>query len=136
MKYFSINELCHSSRGKAEGIKNIPSEIEKKNLESLINNLLDPVREEYGEPIYVNSGYRCDKLNKLVGGVPSSHHRLGTCADITTGSYEGNKKLFDIIKDGAKNGKWSFRQLIDEKNLSWIHVEYKENDNKEQILKL
>lgn len=136
MKYFSINELCHSSRGKAEGIKNIPSEIEENNLKLLINNLLDPVREEYGEPIYVNSGYRCDRLNRLVGGVPSSHHRLGTCADITTGTREGNKKLFDIIKNGAEQGKWKFRQLIDEKDLSWIHVEYKENDNKMQILKL
>lgn len=131
-KYFSLDELCHSDTAKSKGIDNTPSEEVKKNLEALIENVLDPLREAYGKPIYVNSGYRCPALNKVVGGVSTSEHQSGRAADIDTHDYEENKKLFKLIQEL----NLPFRQLIDESNLSWVHVSYNPNDIKRQVLKL
>lgn len=132
MKYFTISELCKSDTAKARGIDNTPTEEVKRNLEALINNVLDPLREAYGKPIYVNSGYRCPKLNKAVGGVSTSEHLTGRAADIDTRTYGGNKKLFKL----AQELNLPFRQLIDESNLSWVHISYNAKDIKRQVLKL
>lgn len=131
-KYFTIDELCHSDTANARGIDNTPTEEVKENLQALIDNVLDPLREAYGKPIYVNSGYRCPALNKAVGGVSNSEHRTGNAADIDTNSYSENKKLFEL----AQKLNLPFRQLIDESNLSWVHISYNSNDIKRQVLKL
>lgn len=131
-KYFTINELCKSDTANARGIDNTPTDKIKENLEALIENVLDPLREAYGKPIYVNSGYRCPELNKAVGGVSTSEHQSGRAADIDTHDYEENKKLFKLIQEL----NLPFRQLIDESNLSWVHVSYNPNDIKRQVLKL
>lgn len=85
----------------------------------------------YGKPIYVNSGYRSEALNKAVGGSSTSQHRLGMAADIDTHTREGNIELFNLI---AKN--LSFDQLIDEKDYSWIHVSFDPKRLRNQILHL
>ena len=85
----------------------------------------------YGKPIYVNSGYRSEALNKAVGGSKTSQHVLGMAADIDTRTREGNIELFDLI---AKN--LSFDQLIDEKDYSWIHVSFDPKRLRNQILHL
>lgn len=131
-KYFTINELCKSDTANARGIDNTPTDEIKENLEALIENVLDPLREAYGKPIYINSGYRCPELNKAVGGVSTSEHQSGRAADIDTHDYEENKKLFKLIQEL----NLPFRQLIDESNLSWVHVSYNPNDIKRQVLKL
>lgn len=132
MKHFTIEELCHSDTANARGIDNTPTEEVKENLQELIENVLDPLREAYGKPIYVNSGYRCPALNKAVGGVSTSEHQSGRAADIDTHDYNENKKLFEL----AQELNLPFRQLIDESNLSWVHISYNPNDIKRQVLKL
>lgn len=132
MKHFTIEELCHSDTANARGIDNTPTEEVEENLKSLIENVLDPLREAYGKPIYVNSGYRCPALNKAVGGVSTSEHQSGRAADIDTHDYNENKKLFEL----AQELNLPFRQLIDESNLSWVHISYNPNDIKRQVLKL
>lgn len=131
MKYFTIKELCKSSTATAKGIDNSPNSEIVKNLEQLIDNILDPLRERYGKPITVNSGYRCPELNKAVGGSKTSQHMKGLAADITVGSPKKNKVLFDLIKEMDL----PFDQLIDEKKLSWVHVSYSTTPRK-QILYL
>lgn len=131
MKYFTIEEMIKSDTAKAKGIDNTPSKEVIDNLIKLIEAVLDPLREWYGSVIYVNSGYRCEALNKAVGGSKTSSHMTGCAADIDTNSKEENKKLFDYIKDNLE-----FDQLIDEKNLSWIHVSFRENNNRKQVLYL
>ena len=74
MKHFTIGELCASTTADARGIKNTPMLQETGNLKALADNVLDPLREWYGKPIYVNSGYRCPQLNRMVGGKPTSQH--------------------------------------------------------------
>ncbi|WP_455671703.1 D-Ala-D-Ala carboxypeptidase family metallohydrolase [Phocaeicola sp.] len=131
MKYFTIKELSHSDTALSRGIDNYPTAEAISNLTALVNNVLDPLREKYGKPIRVSSGYRSAILNRSVNGATSSQHRRGEAADITVGSKEGNKMLFDIIKK-----ELIFDQLIDEKNFSWVHVSFREGSNRKQVIKL
>lgn len=102
MKYFSISELIHSDKAKELHIDNTPFSLTIiDNLTNLTENLLDPIREAWGKPLHVNSGYRCPALNKAVGGKPTSQHLKGEAADITTGSKAENKKLFEMIKESG-----------------------------------
>ncbi len=117
MKYFSIKELCCSAKAEKLGVDNTPTDKAVENMTRLINVVLDPLREAYGQPITVNSGYRSPALNKEVGGVKSSQHLTGEAADITVGSKEENKWLFEYIRDNLP-----YDQLIDEYDYSWVHV--------------
>lgn len=117
MKYFTIAELCNSDTADRRGIINrLPKEY-LQNVQGLINHLLDPLREWYGKPIYVNSGYRCPELNKAVGGVENSFHVSGCAADIDARSYEENKKLFAFIR-----AHLPFTELGWEGGGKWVHV--------------
>lgn len=131
MKYFTIKELCKSATALQKGINNSPNSEVIKNLELLVANVLDPLREKYGKPIRVNGAYRCPELNKAVGGSKTSQHMTGQAADITVGSPDNNKKLFNLIIEM----NLPFDQLIDEKNFRWIHVSYS-NKHRKQILHL
>lgn len=131
MKYFTITELSKSSTAAQKGIDNTPNPDVIKNLESLVEHILDPLREKFGKPITVNSGYRCPALNKAVGGSKTSHHMTGLAADITGGSVARNRILFSLIQELDL----PFDQLIDEKNYKWIHVSFSEKPRK-QILHL
>lgn len=131
MKYFTLKELTSSTTATAKGIDNTPTPEVEKNLTLLVENVLDPLREIYGKPITVNSGYRCPELNKAVGGSKTSDHVKGFAADITGGSKEENERIFNIIKHN-----FHFKQLIDEKGFSWVHVSYDPSNLKNQILKL
>ena len=131
MKHFTIKELSHSDTALAKGIDNFPTAEAISNLIKLVDNVLDPLREKYGKPIRVSSGYRSAILNRSVNGATSSQHRLGEAADIPTGSKDENRKLFEIIKN-----ELLFDQLIDEKNFSWVHVSFREGRNRKQVLKL
>lgn len=133
MKYFTIAELTKSSTAKRKGIDNTPTESVKKNLELLVEKILDPLREAWGAPIIVSSGYRCPKLNRAVGGATASQHMLGQAADIHTVSDKpaDNKKLFELIK----SLKLPFDQLINEYGYNWVHVSYGPR-NRRQVLKI
>lgn len=120
MKYFTIRELTHSNTAVAKGIDNTPTAEVEKNLQALIEHVLDPLREAYGKPIKVNSGYRSPKLNKVLGGVANSQHQYGYAADITAGSREGNKVLWNL----AQKLKLPFDQNIDEYGYKWVHISY------------
>ena len=130
-KYFSIGELTRSSVARQEGIDNTPPPDAEMRLNRLIDRLLDPLRERWGGPITVTSGFRSPRLNDAVGGVPSSQHVKGEAADITVGSPEDNRKLFELIRTSGL----AFDQLIDERSYAWIHVSYSA-ENRCQILHL
>ena len=136
MKYFTIAELTRSETAQRKGIVNEPDGMERAALERLVDNVLDPIRQVWGKPILVNSGFRCRELNAAVGGVATSQHLKGEAADIRDASGD-NKGLFELIKDMGRKGLINFDQLIDESNLTWIHVSYRPHgDNRNQILKL
>lgn len=132
MKYFTIAELCKSETADRLGIDNRCKKEHVYNMTALVDNVLDPLREAYGKPIQVNSGFRCLALNKAVKGSATSDHMTGRAADITGGSPKENKRLFYLIQELGL----PFKQLIDEKNFSWIHVSYDGRNIKKQVLKL
>ena len=114
--------MTKSATAQRKGINNDPSIQVCHSLTALIEKVLDPLREAYGKPIIVTSGYRCEKLNKAVGGAASSQHVKGEAADIRSvqDTPEENKKLFDLI---VKLGL-PFDQLINEYNYDWVHVSF------------
>ena len=124
MIYFTIQELTASATALREGIDNRPSKCAYHLLHVLVDQLLDPIREAWGEPIVVSSGYRCKQLNALVGGVKNSHHILGCAADIIAGNRADHRKLFKMIQKMQQEGRIKFTQLILEGNGRWIHISY------------
>lgn len=131
MKYFTLKELTRSSTAEAKKLDNTPDKTAEANLTKLVDNVLDPLREMYGKPIVVTSGYRSKAVNNSVNGATSSQHALGEAADISIGSKEENKKLFNLIKDNLP-----FDQLINEYDYSWVHVSYREGRLRKQILNI
>ena len=136
MKYFTISELCKSTTADAFNINNQPTPDIVDNLEILINECLDKIRETFGKPIYVNSGFRCKELNNKVKGSKTSHHLYGKAADITLKSKKLTKVLFNLIQDMIKSGTLKCTQLIDEYSYQWIHISYDKDNLKCQILHL
>ena len=118
-KNFTIEEMIYSKTAEIKGIDNVPLFPEKDNLKNLCTNILQPIRDALNMPIIVTSGYRCDSLNRAVHGSKNSQHIKGEAADIKCRDMQ---KLWDICLDLIKNGDIEVGQLINEKNLSWIHI--------------
>lgn len=95
----------------------------RENIRALVDNVLDPARRKLGKPVFVNSGYRCEKHNAEVGGVKNSQHMKGEAADI---HCEDNCRLAEIIE---QNGRYD--QLIyylnKDGSIRFIHVSWKRN---------
>lgn len=131
MKHFTIKELCRSTTASLLGIDNTPPASAVRSLQELVDKVLDPLREAWGGPIRVNSGYRCPELNKLVGGTPTSQHQRGEAADITVGTPARNRRLLDLIK----RLDLPVDQCIDEKGCRWIHVSHRRGRNRRLYMK-
>ena len=132
-KYFTIHEMCRSLKAQELGIVNAPNKAQQDDIENFIDVILDPIREAWGKPITVSSGFRNKAVNEAVGGVSNSHHQFknGYCAsDITVGSIHDNKRLYNLIR----KLDLPICQCIDEYNYSWIHVSYHPNDIRKQYL--
>lgn len=123
-KNFTLEEMLRSSTADKKGIDNTPSKEVKANLRELCEKVLQPIRDAWGAPLIVTSGYRCPELNKAVGGSSTSQHKFGSAADIRTkeDTREKNKELFDLIVKMAQKGEIECRQIIDEYGFDWVHV--------------
>ena len=127
MSYFTIKELSKSSTAEKLGIDNTPTPEIRAKLNTLIS-ALDKIREQYGKPIIVTSGYRCPELNKAVGGVKSSQHVKGEAADLVGRNDNETRKIFETAK-----ALGNFDQLLYEKNSKgsiWVHISYKASGNR------
>lgn len=132
-KYFTFGELCKSDVALQKRIENTPTDAETiERMQALMDECLDKVRELWGKPIGVNSGYRSPELNRAVGGAKNSQHMRGEAADITTGTKDNNRKLFDLIVASDID----FDQLIDESDYKWLHLSYSKGYNRRQVLHL
>lgn len=138
MKYFEEREFackcsqdsqarmsdCGSSGGQ------LPSSV-RANIVALVNNVLDPAREQFDRPVAINSGYRCQKHNLEVGGVANSQHLRGEAADIHCAD---NERLAKIIE---ANGRFDqmIRYLDKRGKIRFIHVSWKRlGGNRHQVL--
>ena len=132
---FTREELVASATATRLKIDNTPSKDEEIKLSHLASFILQPLRDRYGKPIRISSGYRCKALNKAVNGVPTSQHLKGEAADINNGVAE-NKKIFHLAKQMIDEGQLEVGQLIDEKGFSWIHISLPDKKHRNQILHL
>jgi zinc D-Ala-D-Ala carboxypeptidase len=136
-KYFSLSEMVKSQTAIRKGIDNLPNDEQIEALIELVENVLDPVREHFGRPVTVNSGFRGKKLNKAIGGSKSSQHCKGEAADIEIPGVS-NPEVAEWIKNNL-----DFDQLILEFHTSgipdsgWVHVSWRSSKkNRKQVLTL
>lgn len=130
MKHFRIEEFETSPTAKTMGIDNTMPTEARRAVERLVEAVLDPLRGEFAMPIYVNSGYRSAALNAAVGGVANSQHRRGEAADITSGTREGNMRLWRLLR----KMRLPVDQAINEHNYAWIHVSHRAQHNRGEFI--
>ena len=133
-KNFSLDELTASNTAIKKNIDNSASPTIVDALQELVTNVLQPVREKFG-PVTITSGYRCDELNKAIGGSTTSDHSYGRAADFEVKGVD-NRVVAIWISENLP-----YKQLIlefyndGETNSGWIHCSYDKDNNKKQKLK-
>jgi len=134
-KNLSLAEVMKSATAIKHGIVNEPTQEHLQNLKLVAENVFQPIREHFGKPLAVSSGYRSEALNDLIGGSNSSQHCKGQALDLDADIFGGftNADVFYFIKENI-----DFDQLIWEfgtnENPDWVHVSYKEERNRGEIL--
>ena len=129
-KNITLEELTASDDAVKHGIVNVPDEAQLQNLTMLAVNILQPIRDHFDKPVIVgphHSGFRCDKLNEIVGGEPKSQHRKGQAADFHVEDIPLKEVFLFIIRD------LRFDQVIFEFG-RWIHCSYNPLNNRNQKL--
>jgi hypothetical protein len=131
----SLAEVTRSETAKRRGISNMPTPEHIENFKKLAINIFQPIREHFGKPIIISSGYRSAELNKAIGGSLSSQHCSGEAIDIDMdGTDITNAQIFNYIKENL-----NFDQMIWEfgtdTNPDWVHVSFASNrSQRKQIL--
>lgn len=124
MKYFKYQEFLYSQTAQKLGIANYPFEndyLVRRSIVTLCNELLIPIREYVGRPVIITSGYRCERLNKAVGGVNNSQHLTGQAADFIVQNYTKEQmwSLFRWMQDNLR-----YDQIILYKRANFIHCSF------------
>ena len=135
-KHISYKEATRSATALRLGIENIPNEYQLQNMEMVAKKVFEPLREAVDAPIKINSFFRCEELNKAIGGSSKSQHCQGRAIDIDDiYGHVSNAFMYYYIKDNL-----DFDQLIWEfgtdHNPDWVHVSYIDGDsNRKRCLK-
>jgi len=135
-KYTTLQEVIKSNTASVLQIQNIPNDEQIRNLKLLCIEVFDKVREHFGKPIAIISGFRSVELNQRIGGSKNSQHMEGKAIDIDGDLLGGvsNKDIFEYIKNNC-----TFDQLIwefgTENAPDWVHVSYNKGVNRKQILR-
>ena len=136
-EHLDLSEITRSDTAKRKGISNQPTPEHLENFKKLAENIFEPIRNHFKEPIFISSGYRSKELNTAVGGSLTSQHCSGEAIDIDMDGRSNtatNKAVFDYIKNNL-----NFDQLIWEfgtdSNPDWVHVSYESTGNqRKQVL--
>ena len=136
--YFTIAELTRSSTAEREGINNEPTAEQERAMHRLINNVLTPVREQWGRPILVSSGFRSVDLNRAIGGAKNSDHCRGFAADLVPQNRDADG-LYRLMRDMLRRKEIEVKQLIRESangGREWIHCSHTLDDNKGECFRM
>lgn len=133
-RYFTLWEFIKSDTAERKGINNFPSFEVAYHLRLLTQRILDPMREAWGGPLEVTSGYRCAKLNKAVGGVSNSAHLEGWAADIRPTDKRRTAKFILWAAGWLQDNGIDFDQAIDEQvgGERWLHIALYSNDGRQR----
>ena len=130
---FTLQEFTKSQTAERRGIDNTPVEGHLENAKALFENVVQPVRDNFGVTV-INSGYRSGDLNYAIGGSNTSQHCKGQAVDIECPGTPN----YDVAKWIEEN--LDFDQLILEfytpgiPDSGWVHVSYKSEDNRKSVL--
>jgi zinc D-Ala-D-Ala carboxypeptidase len=134
-KSFTLNELTKSQEATRLGIDNIPNEEHIENLKILCEKILQPLRDYYGMPVSVSSGYRSVALCEAIGSSAKSQHTKGQAADFEIFGV-ANKDVANFITQNLE-----YDQCIlefwneNEPNSGWVHCSFNKDGNRNQYLK-
>ena len=120
--HFTLAEFTSSATARRLGIKNEVNSQQLANLTNLCRYVLEPLRKRFGKPIYVNSGFRCQELNRAVGGAVKSYHLYGRAADIRAAKLTDNNALFEMIKELRLPVHELLKEQVIKGIPTWIHV--------------
>jgi hypothetical protein len=134
-KNLTLKEAIKSNTASRLGIDNTPEAWEIHNLRAVAENVFQPIRDHFGVPIGVSSGYRSKELNKAIGGSKYSQHMIGEALDIDADIFGRvtNAEIFNFVKNNLEWDQmiWEFG---DDKEPNWVHISYKESGkNRKQI---
>lgn len=119
-EHFTLEEFTRSQTAVAKGFDNTPTIDIVWNLCALVTLVLEPMRQELGQPVIISSGYRCPELNKAIGGVTNSFHLTGRACDIKVTNNALGQQMFDIIKRNPYVDKILYEHSASSK---WLHVQ-------------
>tara|TARA_R110002167_G_scaffold32533_1_gene105426 strand:+ start:168 stop:638 length:471 start_codon:yes stop_codon:yes gene_type:complete len=128
-KHITYKEATRSVTALRLGIENVPNDYELQNMELIAEKVFEPLRKAVNGPIKINSFFRCEELNKAIGGSSKSQHCQGRAIDIDdVYGYVSNSYMYYYIKDNL-----DFDQLIWEFGTDtepdWVHVSYVDSDS-------
>ena len=121
-EHFRLSEYTRSATARRLGIKNEVSSQQLSNQVLLCRYVLEPLRKRFGQPIYVNSGYRSQELNRAVGGAVKSFHLYGRAADIRAANLSDNNTLYALIKELRLPVHELLKEQVIKGIPTWIHV--------------
>lgn len=132
--YFTLKEFVKSETADKKGIDNFPDFQEVQHLDELRRVILDPMREAWGGPLVVTSGFRCPALNRAVGGVTNSAHLSGYAADIRPSDKRRTAKFILWAAGWLVDNGIRYDQCIDEnvKGERWLHIAVRDNNGRQR----
>ena len=135
-EHISFKEATKSNTALRLNLDNTPNDYQISNMVGLALNIFEPLRKFVGGPIKINSFFRCEELNRAIGGSSRSQHCEGRAIDLDdTFGHKTNAEMFQYVKDNL-----NFDQMIwefgDDNNPNWVHVSYiSEDENRGRCMK-
>jgi hypothetical protein len=129
-RHVTIQEFCYSPTAIKKGINNVMNATQVNNAIQLCENVFEPIRKHLNIPIKISSGFRCDQLNKLIGGASGSQHSKGEAFDLEL----TDRNLFDWILKNIEFDQ-AIYEFGNDKNANWFHISYRKGNNRKQALR-
>jgi hypothetical protein len=129
-KHVTMEEFCYSPTAIKKGINNSMGLIAIDKAIQLCENVFEPLRKHLNAPIKISSGFRCDQLNKLIGGASGSQHTKGEAFDLEL----TDRKLFDWILKNLEFDQ-AIYEFGNDAHANWFHISYRKGNNRKQALR-
>jgi zinc D-Ala-D-Ala carboxypeptidase len=129
-RHVTIQEFSYSPTAIKKGINNVMNATQVNNAIQLCENVFEPIRKHLNVPIKISSGFRCEQLNKLIGGASGSQHSKGEAFDLEL----TNRKLFDWILKNVEFDQ-AIYEFGNDAHANWFHISYRKGNNRKQALR-
>jgi D-alanyl-D-alanine dipeptidase len=129
-KHVTMEEFCYSPTAIKKGINNSMGLIAIDKAIQLCENVFEPLRKHLNAPIKISSGFRCEQLNKLIGGASGSQHTKGEAFDLEL----TDRKLFDWILKNVEFDQ-AIYEFGNDAHANWFHISYRKGNNRKQALR-